>query len=216
LSEGRGILICIEGIDASGKTTQARLLASELRSRGLDVVLSTEPTEGRIGKLIKALLRGQERPPAMIEAVLFALDRFWHVERVIKPALEAGKVVILDRYYYSSLAYQGSAGLDMAWLRQLNSFAPKPDLAIYLDVRPEVALARKSKAGQARTVLEEESIQEAVRRVYLALVEASELVLVNGEPPVDEVARDVLELVLAKLGECGFPGNLIGQPRDRR
>jgi len=205
----RGFLICIEGIDASGKTTQASLLALKLKALGLNVVLSTEPTRGRVGSLIKELLRGQERPPAVVEAVLFALDRYWHVEKLVRPALEAGRVVVLDRYYYSSLAYQGSTGLDMDWLRRLNSFAPRPDLAIYLDVRPEVALAR---IGRARTVLEQLRIQRAVRGAYLALVEAGELVLVNGERPVEEVARDVLKLALARLEERGFLKRKDGRP----
>lgn len=197
----RGFLICIEGIDASGKTTQASLLALKLKALGLDVVLSTEPTDGPIGKLIKKLLRGRERLPPVVEAVLFALDRFWHVEKLIKPALEAGKVVVLDRYYYSSLAYQGSSGLDMAWLRRLNAFAPRPDLAIYLDVRPEVALAR---IGSPRTVLERLPIQRAVREAYRSLARSGELVLVDAERAIEQVARDVLRIALAKLRERGL------------
>ena len=197
----RGFLICIEGIDASGKTTQANLLALKLKAHGLDVFLSREPTDGGIGRLIKSLLRGRERPPPVVEAVLFALDRYWHVEELVRPALEDGTVVVLDRYYYSSLAYQGSSSLDMDWLRDLNSFAPKPDLAIYLDVRPEVALAR---IGHPRTVLEQLKIQEAVRATYLELVRSGELVLVDAERPVEDVARDVLKLALASLKEHGF------------
>ena len=197
----KGFLICIEGIDASGKTTQARLLARSLEARGLDVLLTTEPTRGPVGALIKELLRGRERLPPVLEAVLFALDRFWHVEHTIRPALEEGRVVISDRYYYSSLAYQGSAGVDMAWLKQINAFAPRPDLAIYIDISPEEALKRISRP---RTVLEVRQVQKAVRSAYLALVEAGELVLVDGERPVEEVAEDILALVLRALREHGF------------
>jgi len=201
LREREGFLISVEGIDASGKTTQARLLAEKLRSLGLDVLLSTEPTKGPIGALIKRLLRGDERPPPVIEAILFALDRFWHVEQVVRPALEEGKVVVLDRYYHSSLAYQGSAGLDMAWLRAINSFAPRPDLAIYIDVRPEEALKR---IRRPRTVLERLPVQEAVRRAYLSLVREGELVMVDGERPIETVAEDIWAIVLGALGERGF------------
>jgi len=198
----RGFLICLEGIDKSGKTTQAGLLALKLKALGLQVVLSREPTDGWVGRLIKELLRGRERPPAVVEAVLFALDRYQHVEEVVRPALKAGKVVVLDRYYYSSLAYQGSAGIPLAWLRDLNAFAPRPDLAIYLDVRPEVALARGHAAS--KTVLERLTIQEAVRRVYLQLVEAGELILVNAERPIEAVAHDVLALAREALEERGL------------
>ena len=196
-----GFLISIEGIDASGKTTQARLLAEKLASLGIDVLLSSEPTKGPIGTLIKELLRGEKRPSPVIEAVLFALDRFWHVEQVVRPALEEGKIVVLDRYYHSSLAYQGSAGLDMAWLRAINSFAPRPDLAIYIDVRPEEALKR---IGRPRTVLERVSVQVAVRQVYLSLVDAGELVIVNGERSIEAVAEDITALVLKVLRQHGF------------
>jgi len=201
LRKRRGFLISVEGIDASGKTTQASLLADKLRSLGLDVVLSTEPTDGPVGTLIKKLLRGRKRPPPVVEAVLFALDRFWHVERLVKPALEEGRIVVLDRYYHSSLAYQGSAGLDMGWLRAINSFAPRPDLAIYIDVEPEEAMKR---IGRPRTVLEHLPVQEAVRRAYLSLAEAGELVVVNGGRPVEAVAEEVLSLVLEALREHGF------------
>jgi len=201
LRERRGFLISIEGIDASGKTTQARLLAEKLASLGLDVLLSTEPTDGPVGTLIKRLLRGEKRLPPVVEAVLFALDRFWHVEGLIRPALEEGRIVVLDRYYHSSLAYQGSAGLDIAWLRAINSFAPRPDLAIYIDVEPEEAVRR---IGKPRTVLERLPIQEAVRQAYLSLADAGELVVVNGERPVEAIAEDVLALVLRALEEHGF------------
>ena len=205
----RGLLISIEGIDASGKTTQAKLLAEELISLGLDVLLSTEPTDGPIGALIKKLLRGEKRPPPVVEAVLFALDRFWHVERIVRPAIGEGKIVVLDRYYHSSLAYQGSAGLDMGWLKTINSFAPRPDLAIYIDVRPEEALKR---IGKPRTVLEHASIQEAVRRAYLSLVSAGELVMVNGERSIEAVAEDILATVKKALEQHG----LLCAGRDQR
>ena len=185
--------ICLEGIDACGKTTQARLLADFLKRRGYPAVYTTEPTRGPVGQMIRKLLSSEGRPPPVVEAVLFAADRLSHVKGVIEPSLKAGRVLVCDRYYYSSIAYQGSAGLDVDWIRRINSFAPRPDLAIYLDVSPETALSR---LGESKTVMERLDVQKAVRQVYLSLVEEGELVIVDGERPVREVFEDVKKLAL--------------------
>lgn len=193
-----GFLICIEGLDASGKTTQARLLTDFLRSRGYKVLHTTEPTTSPIGRLIKErVLRGAVRPPPVVEALLFAADRLQHVRDVIKPALNRGYIVISDRYVYSSLAYQGAAGLSLDWIRGINRFAPKPDLAIYLDVDPETAMKR---IKRERTLMENLEVQRGVRSIYLKLVESGELVLVDGERNVEEVFKDVKALTLKLMG----------------
>lgn len=190
---GGGFFICLEGIDACGKTTQARLLADFLKRRGYPAVYTTEPTRGPVGQMIRRLLSSESRPPPVVEAVLFAADRLSHVKGVIEPSLKAGRVLVCDRYYYSSIAYQGSAGLDVDWIRRINSFAPKPNLAIYLDVSPETALSR---LGESKTVMERLDVQKAVRQVYLSLVREGELVIVDGERPVREVFEDVKKLAL--------------------
>ena len=133
----RGVFICIEGIDASGKSTQARWLVRNLHRRGFDAIYTTEPSKGEVGSFIRRyVLQRKRRVPAVVEALLFAVDRVDHVESKIEQALESGKIVISDRYVYSSLAYQGAAGLDIGWIKQINRMALPPDLVIYLDVPP--------------------------------------------------------------------------------
>ena len=193
----KGMLICIEGIDASGKTTQAKLLVKNLNERGYKAVYTSEPTKGFFGQILRQkILYGNERVPAVVEALLFALDRLEHVEKEIKPALEKKKIVVSDRYLYSSIAYQGAAGLDPAWIEEINRWAIKPDLAIYLDVPAEVVIKRLKRK---RSVMETLENQRRVRNVYLRLVKEGMLLLVDGNRPIEEIEREILEIVMKRL-----------------
>lgn len=192
-----GVFICIEGIDGSGKTTQSRLLVKNLRRHGFDSVYTTEPSRGVIGRLIrKTILHREKRAPIIIEALLFAADRVEHVEQEVKPALRKGKIVVSDRYFYSSLAYQGAAGLDLEWIKEINRWAIQPDLAIFIDVPPEVVIKR---LNRKKTVMETIENQCRVREVYMKLVEEKKLILVDGNKPVKEVAKSILDIVLKHL-----------------
>ncbi len=134
------MFIVLEGIDGSGKTTQARLLADKLRKNGFDVVLTSEPTDGPMGKKIKKL---KARLSPQEETELFTEDRKHHVSNVIIPAVNAGRIVVSDRYYYSSAAYQGALGLDPISIVETNlAFAPKPDVTFFLELSIETALER--------------------------------------------------------------------------
>jgi len=193
----KGMLICIEGIDASGKTTQAKLLVQNLNERGYKAVYTSEPTKGFFGQILRQkILYGNERVPAVVEALLFALDRLEHVEKEIKPALEKEKIVVSDRYLYSSIAYQGAAGLDPAWIEEINRWAIKPDLAIYLDMPAEVVIKRLKRK---RSVMETLENQRRVRNVYLRLVKEGMLLLVDGNRPIEEIEREILEIVMKRL-----------------
>lgn len=190
----RGVFICIEGLDASGKTTHARRLVRNLRRRGFDAVYTTEPSRGEIGRFVrKYILQRKRRVPSVVEALLFAVDRVDHVEKRIKPALEEGKIVVSDRYVYSSLAYQGAAGLDLKWIEEINRLALPPDLAIYMDVPPEVVVKRMKRK---KSVMERLETQRRVREVYMKFVENGKLVPVDGNRRKDEVAKDILTVVL--------------------
>jgi len=193
----KGAFICIEGLDASGKTTQARQLVRELRRRGFKAVYTTEPSQGEIGEFIRTyVLQRKKRVPIAVEALLFAVDRVDHLEQKVKPALQEGKVVVSDRYVYSSLAYQGAAGLDLNWIEEINRSIVVPDLAIYLDVPPEVVVKRMKRK---RSVMERLEVQRRVREVYMKFVEDGRLIRVDGDRPKDEVSGDVREIVLDLL-----------------
>jgi len=190
----KGVFICIEGLDASGKTTHAHQLVRNLQRKEFDAVYTTEPSRGEIGRFIRTyILQRNKRVPSVVETLLFAVDRVDHVEKEIKPALENGKIVISDRYVYSSLAYQGAAGLDLKWIEEINRLALPPDLAIYIDVPPEVVVKR---IRRKKSVMERLETQRRVREVYMKFVKNGKLVPVDGNRRKDEVAKDILTVVL--------------------
>lgn len=186
----RGAFIVFEGIDGSGKSTHIRLLSRSLRKQGYDVLWTSEPSRGRIGRFIREYVeRRKSRLPPEVEALLFAADRFEHIRRTVEPSLEKGRIVISDRYVHSSLAYQGAEGVSLKWIRDLNRFAPKPDLVILLDVSPETGLGRMRR--NRRTVFEVYSYQQRVRALYLQFSSQGEMITVEAKRSVEEVQRDI-------------------------
>ena len=190
----KGIFICIEGLDGSGKTTHAYRLVRNLQKKGFDVVYTTEPSRGELGKFIRtSILQGKKRVPRVVEALLFAVDRVEHLEKMVKPALKEGKIVISDRCVYSSLAYQGAAGLDLEWIEEINRMALPPDLALYIDVPPEVVVKR---IRRKKSVMERLETQRKVKDVYMKYVKNGKLVPVNGDKRKGEVTRNILMVIL--------------------
>jgi len=195
--KGKGFFICVEGLDGCGKTTQTKLLVRKLRKMGWDAVYTAEPSRGKIGQFIKKYcLHGEKRTFPIVEALLFVADRFEHVEREVIPALNEGKIVVSDRYVYSSLAYQGATGLDLKWIEMINEHAIRPDLAIFVDVEPEAVIKRLK---PKKSVMENLETQRKVREVYVKFVEKGELVRIDGNKSTKEVADDVLKVVLRFL-----------------
>jgi len=193
----KGKFVCIEGVDGSGKTTQAKRLVRNLRSKGYDAVYTTEPSDGKVGTLIRDfVLSRKSRVPIALEALLFAADRVDHVETDVEPLLKQGKIVVCDRYICSSLAYQGAAGLDLDWMDCVNRFALKPDLTLFLDVPPEVGINR---LRRKKSVMETTRNLKNVRDVYLNLVQQNRMILLDGNKSVDKVAENVLRVVLKRL-----------------
>ena len=197
-SHPRGILIVLEGGDGAGKTAQARILRSSLETKGYKVHPTAEPSRTAVGRLIRRNLLQTEKMLPEVEALLFAADRFLHLQSEIRPALAAGKVVVCDRYMYASFAYQGAQGVNLNWLREINRFAEKPDLAIYLDVPPEMGLKR---IRRKKSLLEKLQLQRQVREEYLKLARAGELVLVDSNQPIERVSEAILALVERRLRE---------------
>ena len=192
---GRGFFIVLEGIDGCGKTVHSRVLCEELRRLNYDVAYTTEPSRFQIGRFIEQKFLREAKVSPQVEALLFAADRFDHLTFEVLPMLKANKIVVSDRYVYSSLAYQGAQGLKLDWIRQVNYFAIKPSLALYLDVPAEIGLARK----RWRSVLERVELERKVREIYLSLAESGELVKVDSRRSLDVVKKEVLELALQAL-----------------
>ena len=196
----KGAFIVVEGLDGSGKTTQAKLLTARL-SRSRRAVYTQEPSNGNIGAFIRNhVLYGANRVPTVVEALLFAADRIDHVQNEVQPALNLGMVVVSDRYVYSSLAYQGSAGLSLDWIETINGHALKPDLALFIDVAPEVVLQRLKRR---KSVMENLETQRKVREIYQKFVEKGELVRIDGGKPKSNVAEEVFAAVTKFLKTRG-------------
>jgi dTMP kinase len=192
-----GQLIVLEGLDGAGTTTQARRLTEHLAARGRRAHLTREPSDGPIGRLLREMLRGAHAIPddAALSmstfGLLFAADRMDHMQREVEPMITAGAVVVSDRWYHSSLAYQGT-GADRDWIAQLNARARRPDLTVFLKVRPEIAAARRVVAGRIAELFEDLTMQEQVDAGYRAtisdLTAAGEAIeVIDGELPPDDV-----------------------------
>jgi dTMP kinase len=192
-----GVFVCIEGLDGSGKTTQTRLLVKHLRKLGYSAVYTREPSRGAIGKFIKKnFLHTQRRGSAIVEALLFAADRIDHCEKEILPSLNSDKLVLSDRYVYSSLAYQGATGLDLGWIESVNAKAVRPDLAIFIDASPASVMERLK---PKHSVMENLATQRKVREIYLRFVERGDLVRVDGSGSRGNVNERILRVVFEFL-----------------
>ncbi|MDB6080606.1 MAG: dTMP kinase [Akkermansiaceae bacterium] len=188
-------LIVLEGIDGTGKSTQAGLLGDWLASRGHEVVRSYEPTNGTWGrKLRESASTG--RLSAEDELEYFLRDRQEHVSELIGPALAAGKWVILDRYYFSTMAYQSLRGFDPEEIRARNeAFAPVPDHLLILDLDVDAALARVGARGDVANEFEKRDALAKIREIYLSLrdEEFAHVIPTGGTPEeVHETIRGVL------------------------
>jgi dTMP kinase len=193
----KGVFICVEGLDGCGKTTQTKLLVERLQKKGYDAIYTAEPSRGEIGSFIKRYcLHGEKRVSSIVEALLFAADRFEHIEKEVIPDLNEGKLVVSDRYVYSSLAYQGGAGIDLEWIEKINEHAIRPALALFIDVEPETVIQRLK---PKKSVMENLETQRKVQGVYVKFVEKGELVKIDGNRPTEEIADDILTAALRFL-----------------
>lgn len=191
-----GMLIAFEGIDGAGLTTQASLLEKYLRGRGYSTLLTKEPTGGLVGGLVRACLRGEWRTSARALQLLFTADRAHHLEFEIAPALDSGRIVICDRYMFSTIAY-GSIELEYEWLKQLNSKFPVPNLTLVIDVKPETAIRRIKSSRLGHELFEDPAKLESVRRVYVELIvrDFRNIHVVNGEGGIEQVHGEVRGIV---------------------
>lgn len=199
-----GTLIVFEGTDGTGKSTQLALLADYLEESGYEVISTREPTDGTFGQRIRRLYLNREDCSPTEELELFINDRREHVRELLIPSLEDGKIVLCDRYFLSTVAYQGAIGFDIEELLELNSFAPEPDLALLFRAPLETGLDRiTNNRGDILNDFEKKDnlirvagIFDSIRRPYIYPI--------NATGTIEEVHQQVLEHVLPVL-QHDFP-----------
>lgn len=188
----RGSLIALEGLDGSGKSTQLGFLVASLVAKGHDVVATREPTDGAWGQRIRAMARSGDLVAPEEELRWFMEDRAEHIERVVAPALAAGHTVVTDRYFLSTVAYQGARGLDWrAILAESERRFPIPDLAIVFEIEAQAGLARvAARGGTAEPAFEREDFLVRVAEIF-ARIDCPYLTRLDASRPPDQVAGDV-------------------------
>ncbi len=196
--------IAVEGIDGSGKSTQAKMLRERLESLGAKAVFNFEPTDRRIGRLIREILAGSEKADPRTVALLFAADRLEHVtdKDGILQNLSGGISVISDRYYFSSYAYQ-MLDMPLSWVMEINKWAKemaRPDIYLFIDVPIETCLKRIYKDRQTTSdIFENEQSLRRARNNFLEIIEktrdSENIVVVDGSGSLEEVADRVFEAV---------------------
>jgi dTMP kinase len=193
-----GILIAVEGIDGTGKTTQVAKIVDFFWRNGEQVIPSKEPTDGPWGrKLRESATTGRLKPEEELHA--FVEDRKQHVKEVILPALTAGKMVVLDRYLYSTIAYQGVRGGGLEKLtEQMLAIAPEPDAVLLIDLPPEAAISRISQGrGEKPNAFEELANLAAVRQSFLGLAKTlKNITIIEGRSGTEAVHHAILKALV--------------------
>ena len=201
----QGLFITFEGADGCGKTTQLKLLAEYLQKNGVDVLVTREPGAKGLGEKLRDILLNYDGVVSdRCEAFLFLADRAQHIDTIVAPAVDAGKVVLCDRHIDSTAAYQGyGRGQDIVQINNLNMIATggrKPDLTIVFDIDAETSLAR---VGSTKDRMESSGIEffNRVREGYLKIAaqETARVKVLDATKSIDEVQQDVIELINTKL-----------------
>ncbi len=191
------MFVDIEGIDGAGKTTVIKGLVEKLRSNNINFITLSEPTDSEIGKFIRSFLSDKERKidPLTLQ-LLFIADRSYDVENNIKPSLNENKVVIIDRYSPSTIAYGSASGISMDLLINLNSIFPLPDKIIYLDIDPKKAMERIDNSERFHNLELLEKVRESYKELFKRppFFKITNIINVNDKSR-DEVNRMVSEVI---------------------
>jgi len=193
-----GILIVVEGIDGAGKTTQVNLLGRALEDAGETVVLSKEPTDGKWGRIVRESAK-TGRLSLEEELQAFIEDRREHIATLVQPALDRGQIVILDRYFYSTIAYQGARGANIeALTAEMHGLAPLPDVVLLIDADPLMTLRRIShNRGDVPNAFEKLEPLQAVRSIFLDLAATEANVKkIDGHQAITDVYHNIITHLL--------------------
>ena len=188
------VLIDLEGIDGCGKSTQSKFLMKKFEENNEKTIILKEPTSGKYGKKLWEMLSGKREATTEQILDLFVMDRKEHVDDNINPALKEGKIVLMDRYYYSTMAYQAAAGIDVNRIRKDNEFAPKPDIVLIFDLPADLAMKRV-KGHSVADVFEKEEHLEKVREAYLNLKDDPLVRIIDSTRTPEEIFKEVWKLV---------------------
>ena len=188
------MLINLEGIDGCGKSTQSKFLMDKFESDNEKIILLKEPTNGKYGQKLWEMLSGKIEATTEEILELFVLDRREHVNQKIQPALDEGKIVLMDRYYYSTMAYQAAAGIDVNRIKKDNEFAPKPDIVLIFDLPADLAMKRV-RSHSVADVFEKEEYLERVRKAYLNLEGDSLVRIIDATRTPEKIFDEVWKLV---------------------
>ena len=199
----KGALIVFEGLDGCGKSTQLKRAAAAMRERGYDIIETREPTDGSFGRKIRAMAQSDERVPPETELEWFFEDRREHMQAVVRPGIENGKIVFSDRSYFSTVAYQGARGLDAnEILRASEAEFVRPDLVLLFEIDPAIGLARvAARGGVSEPAFENQAFLEKVAAIFGSL-ELESISRIDADRSEDEIAKDVaarIEVFLAGL-----------------
>jgi len=207
----KGKFIVIEGSDGSGQTTQATLLSDSLTKAGHKVLLTKEPADELDGGLIRKILQGKYKVSAETLQLYFTANRGYHLDAQIKPAIEIGKWVVCDRYFFSTFAFGmleisakgGSAsGGDYNWLWQINSKFLAPDLTFFLDVPANICIDRIQRRGSNRELFEQEQKLDQVIKNYKQVFSKNQfpnIFIINGNRDIGIIAKEIWGIVSARL-----------------
>ncbi|MGD2295566.1 MAG: dTMP kinase [Candidatus Aminicenantes bacterium] len=197
----KGILIVFEGIDGAGKSTQAEILMDRLQGRGYEVVYFREPSGGKWGQEIKKKAAHPDSLSPEEELDLFMRDRKENVEKNLKPALEEKKIVILDRYYFSTIAYQGAKGIDQERIKRSNQeFVVEPDLVFFLDVDPREGLDRIKNRKKKDRLFERAEYLVKVREIFRGF-RGKVFFHIDASKPKKKISEEIEKIVLNFLAQ---------------
>lgn len=196
MSTSKGVLIVFEGTDGTGKSTQLSLLEKYLHNNHYPVVATREPTTGKYGQEIRRLYMQRDTRTPREELELFLADRKDHVDNVINPSLLSGKIVLCDRYFLSTIAYQGAIGFDINELVSLNSFAPDPDIALLFHAPLDTGRKRITE-GRGETLNDFEKIEnlKKVTTIFDSL-SYDYIQRINAQGTIEDIHRMVISYVL--------------------
>jgi len=199
-----GALVAIEGIDGAGKTTQSLRLAEALTAGGYVVVRTHEPTDGPWGRRIRASGEtGRLSPEEEFHA--FLEDRREHVRDLIAPSLDAGKIVLVDRYYFSSMAYQGARGLDPEEIRRQNErVAPRPDLLVILEIDAAEGVSRVNSRGRGNLFEREDDLRRSAA-IFAGITEPDPL-RIDARLPAEAITKEILRVLEERVLSRKKPG----------